>query len=869
VGWNDATATVSSVKDTSGNTYVLTVGPTVQSGTATQSIYYATNITAAAAGANTVTVTFAVAAAFPDIRIAEYSGVAKTNPVDVIVAAQGNSSLSSSGSVNTTNANDLLVGANLVQTFTNGAGTGFTSRVITNPDGDILEDRVVSATGSYSATAPVSSGAWIMQMVAFRALGSGPPPPISVSIAPTTANVGSGGGTQNFTATLVNDVLGKGVTWSASGAGCSGVACGTFTNVTTTAATYNAPATVPSPAAITVTATSVADSTKSASAAVTIVQGAITVTLSPKRGSITTSQTQQFTATVFNDPNNAGVTFQVDGNTGGNSTSGTISTTGLFTPGTQAGLHTITATSVTNSSVSVSVSFAVTDLQGVYTYHNDVQRTGQNLKEYALTPATVSSAAFTQLFSCPTDGYVYAQPLWVANLTVGAATHNVVFIATEHDSVYAYDADSPSCILLWKTSFLGSGVTTMPWTDIPSNTNDVYPEIGITSTPVIDPTTNTIYVEAKTKETVGTGCSTGSPCYVHRLHALNITTGAEKFGGPMVISGSGFSSQRHFNRPALLLLNGVVYVGFGSHGDQCNWQGWLFGYNAATLAQQFVRSTSDPSGCNGAAIWDGGGGPVADSSGNVYVVTGNGNYDGVTNFSETTLKLSPTGTILDWFTPFNGSTLDANDVDMGSAGAIILPSSVGSAAHPNLLLATGKVAILYLLDITSGHSMGKFNSSTNNDVQEVIPVPPPNTTQFDGGNYAVPAYWNGNIYTTGESFPLSQFKIANGVISTPQFAQSTNTFPPRGGVPAVSANGTTNAVVWIIDYTAWQPTPASGPAILDAYDATNVGTLLYSSPSSGAGAAGPAVKFTIATVANGKVYVGSESNFAVFGLLPN
>jgi hypothetical protein len=165
--------------------------------------------------------------------------------------------------------------------------------------------------------------------------------------------------------------------------------------------------------------------------------------------------------------------------------------------------------------------------------------------------------------------------------------------------------------------------------------------------------------------------------------------------------------------------------------------------------------------------------------------------------------------------------------------------------------------------------MGKFNSSTNNDVQEVIPVPPPNTTQFDGGNYAVPAYWNGNIYTTGESFPLSQFKIANGVISTPQFAQSTNTFPPRGGVPAVSANGTTNAVVWIIDYTAWQPTPASGPAILDAYDATNVGTLLYSSPSSGAGAAGPAVKFTIATVANGKVYVGSESNFAVFGLLPN
>jgi len=492
------------------------------------------------------------------------------------------------------------------------------------------------------------------------------------------------------------------------------------------------------------------------------------------------------------------------------------------------------------------------------------------LQEYALTPANVGSSAFTKLFSCPVDGYVYAQPLWVANLTVGGANHNVVFIATEHDSVYAFDADSPSCLQLWKTSFLGTNVTTMSWQDTVNGTNDVFPEIGITSTPVIDAVTKTIYVSAKTKETIGTGCSAGSPCYVNRLHALDITTGAEKFSGPVVISAPNFDTLRHFNRPALLLNNGTVYVGFGSHGDGCNWQGWLFGYNAATLAQTFVWSTSNPSGCNGAAIWHSGAGPAADASGNVYVTTGNGSYNGTTNFSESALKLSPTGSLLDWFTPFNRSVLDANDIDMGSAGILILPDSVASAAHPHLALATGKIAILYLLDISQpapGQTkMGKFNSGSNLDVQEVIPVPPPNTTQLDGGIYGLPAYWNGNIYSTGQSFPLSQFTISNGVIATPQLVNSTNTFPPRGAIPAVSASGTTNGVVWILDLSGWTGT---GSAVLYAYDATNVANMLYSSPASGTGAAGPAVKFTLPTVANGKVYVGGQTTVTVFGLLPN
>jgi hypothetical protein len=305
-------------------------------------------------------------------------------------------------------------------------------------------------------------------------------------------------------------------------------------------------------------------------------------------------------------------------------------------------------------------------------------------------------------------------------------------------------------------------------------------------------------------------------------------------------------------------------VCFGSHGGIQNWQGWEYGYDSATLAQKFVFSTSDPtSGSNGASVWDAGAGPAADAGGNIYVTTGNGAYDGVKNFSESVLKLSPTGTLLDWFVPFNRSVFDANDIDMGSAGTLILPDAVGSAAHPHLLIGTGKVAILYLLDQTN---LGKFNAVTNQDVQEVIPVPPSNTTQLDGGIYGLPAYWNGNIYVTGQSFPLSQFTIANGVIATPQSTRSANTFPPRGATPAVSASGTTNGIVWVLDLNAW---PSNGPAILDAYDATNVGSLLFSSPASGTGAAGAAVRFTVPTIANGKVYVGGQASFAVYGLLPN
>ena len=660
-----------------------------------------------------------------------------------------------------------------------------------------------------------------------------------------------------------------------SGAGCSGSACGTLSSVTTTSVTYTAPVNIPNPATVTLTATAVGDNTKSASATITVTQGVLTIVVRPRRAAVTmsASQTVQFTDTVFNDPSNAGVTWQVDNNNGGNTATGTISASGLFTPGTQAGQHTVTAVSNANASVTASVLVAVTDLTGVYTSHNDNGRTGQNLKEYGLSPATLSPSSFGQLFSCPVDGYVYAQPLWVANLTFGATTRNVVFIATEHDSVYAFDADSPSCVQLWHASFIGSNVSTIAPADIKGNT-DISPEIGITSTPVIDSATNTLYVVPKTKETAGTvngqACSTSVPCYVHRLHALDLITGAEKFGGPVVISAPGFTAQWQLQRPALLLANNTVYLGFGSHGDICPYWGWIMGYNPSNLAQVFATSlTNVNTGCNLGGIWQGGAGPAVDASGNIYVSTGNGTYDGSSNWGDSAVKLSPTGSILDWFTPFNQSVFNANDVDLGSGGILILPDSVGSAAHQHLALATGKVAILYLLDQSNmgrcGSSPSPSCSTSNSDVQEVIPVPPPNTTLADGGNYGNPAYWNGNIYSTGQSFPLSQFQISNGTISTPQFAQSSITFPPRGGMPIVSANGNTGGIVWIIDFTGAN---SGAPSILDAYDATNVGTLLYASPGSGPGAAGPSVKFITPMVANSKAYVGSQNSFTVFGLLP-
>jgi hypothetical protein len=343
---------------------------------------------------------------------------------------------------------------------------------------------------------------------------------------------------------------------------------------------------------------------------------------------------------------------------------------------------------------------------------------------------------------------------------------------------------------------------------------------------------------------------------------VDLSTGAEKFGGPVVVTAPNFNPLTHLQRPALLLNNGTVYVAIGSHGDNGVWQGWMMAYTAGTLAQQWSYHTSDPTiGNNGGAIWGSGNGPAVDSSGNIYVETGNGFYDGIKNFSDSVLKISPQGTRLDYFTPFDQQIMQTNDIDLGSSNPIILPDSVGSTAHPHLLVAMGKVGVIYLLDQTN---MGGFNSASNQDVEEVTVIF--NSGSATNGFYGQLAYWNGNLYGVVVSDALRQYTISNGSISVGSTSHSSNNIGFRGATPVVSASGTTNGIVWVLDNSAYQ---SGGSGILDAYDATNLGNRLYTSPASGTGAAPLATKFIVPTVANGKVYIGGQKAFTVFGLLPN
>ena len=331
---------------------------------------------------------------------------------------------------------------------------------------------------------------------------------------------------------------------------------------------------------------------------------------------------------------------------------------------------------------------------GTFTFHNDNMRDGANLNETVLTPANVNSTSFGKLFSYPLDGLTFASPLYVQNVNVpGQGFHNVVVVATEHDSVYAFDADGRSNTPIWKDSFINpaAGVTPIP-PAVTGETGDIPNEIGITGTPVIDPSTNTIYVVAATQEVSG-----GTTSYVNRLHALDLTTGAEKFGGPIVIQASvpgnggdsvngtiSFNNITENQRPALTLQNGEVYIGFSNHGNNPPYHGWLMAYNASTLHQDWVFCTT-PNAMKG-GIWMGGGGIGVDASGNLYFSTGNGTFDGPSStggsndFGDSLLKLNPSGARTDFFTPYNYAALDSGDVDLASGGIILLPGPAGAAS---------------------------------------------------------------------------------------------------------------------------------------------------------------------------------------------
>jgi hypothetical protein len=601
---------------------------------------------------------------------------------------------------------------------------------------------------------------------------------------------------------------------------------------------------------------------------------AVGVTVHPVRVGLTLAQPQQFTATVVNTTNHS-VVWAVDGILGGNSTVGTISSSGLYHPPSAKGTHKITAKSVVQSTAVGTATAWITDYPGMFTYHGDKFRSGVNLQEYALTSATVKSSTFGKLFSRTVDGQIYAQPLYEANLTIGGVKRNVVFVATQHSSVYAFDADGKTSSPLWHRSFINpsSGINTI---SKPSN-GLISPEISISSTPAIDKTTSTLYVSVSTNEN-------GS--IVHRLHALSLTSGAEKFGGPIKIQGSvpgtypalavngrvPFSPSRHLQRPALLLLNGNVYIAFGSNGDALPYNGWLFVYSAAgtnVLHQVAVFCTSPNKGAT--AIWQSGDGPAADTSNNIYIATGNGAFDlntGGPDAGNSVLKLAlQSGALvrLDYFTPFNEADLNTNDLDLGAGGPILPPTQSGAAA-PSLVIVGGKDGKLYVINRSN---MGKFNSTSNSDVQTVTVGNPEPTN----GLFATPAAMGSSIYIGEVNQPLSRFVFSSGLLSSAPAAQTSTTFLYPGTSPMISTNGS-SSIVWTLDLQAYAGgTPdggvnTAGPAVLHAYDGTTLIELYNSSQAGTRDTAGHALKFTSPTIANGHVYVGTANQLNVYGLLP-
>jgi hypothetical protein len=587
--------------------------------------------------------------------------------------------------------------------------------------------------------------------------------------------------------------------------------------------------------------------------------------ITPPLVEMTVSQTQQFTA------NTPGVIWSVDGVVGGSAASGTITTAGLYTPPNSVGTHLVTATT-SDQSQSVNASVYVSNYAGAYTYHSDNARTGANLNETALTPSNVNSTQFGKLATYQLDGTAYAEPLYVANLTIpGQGAHNVVFVATMHDSVYAFDADGLSSTPLWKDSFINpaAGITPVPPADV-GDPGDILTEIGITSTPVIDPSSNTIYVVAKTKEVSGNTTN-----YVQRLHALDLTTGAEKFGGPVVIqasvpgTGDGsfngtvtFNPLRQLNRPALLLSNGVVYIAFGSHSDNPPYHGWVFGYSASTLKQVLVFN-ANPNGSDD-GIWQSGGGLSADAAGNIYFTTGNGTFDvntGGVDYGDSVLKINSSGTVLDYFTPSDQANDNSGDLDLGTSNPLLLPDQSGTT-HPHMLVQAGKDGNLY---VVNRDNMGHYNPNNDSQIiQTLVNIfPHGGIDPTAAGNYSNPVYYNGTVYFDAVRDAIKAFSVSNGLLSTSPTSQTSVIYAYPGGTMAVSANGNTNGILWAIERTG-----ASSAGVLRAYDPTNLANEFYDSTQAGSrDTLDVATKFSVPLIANGRVYVGSTSQLTIYGLL--
>ncbi|MGA7638316.1 MAG: immunoglobulin domain-containing protein [Candidatus Acidiferrales bacterium] len=581
----------------------------------------------------------------------------------------------------------------------------------------------------------------------------------------------------------------------------------------------------------------------------------------PASVTVTAGQTATFSVTAAGT---APLTYQwfMNGATAGtNSSTFSISQTTTAQTGAQIYVKvTNTAGSATSNTVTLTVNAVQTTSVNVLTYHNDVARTGQNLNETTLTTANLNSTNFGKVGNLSVDAGVDAEPLYVSNLAVAGSSHNVVFVVTENDSVYAFDADTFA--QLWQVSVLGANETASD----NRGCGQVSPIIGITSTPVIDPHAGAhgeIFLVAMSKDSGGS--------YHQRLHALDLTTGAEESGSPISIQAmlpningtTTFDPKQYKERAALLLLNGVIYTTWASHCDDGPYTGWVIGYNETTLSPAGVLDVILNGGDG--AIWMAGDGPAADSSGNIYFLDANGTFDDTLDgsgfpehgdYGNAFIKISTTGgnlSVADYFTMYNTDQESGADEDLGSGGEILLPDLKDNQGNTwQLGVGAGKDGHIY---VVNRNLMGKFNTSNDSAIYQEI-----DSNGLTGGVFSTPAYFNNTVYYAAVNDVLRAFSISNAKLVAPAGSQSSASYPYPGGTPSISANGTTNAIVWVVQN--------SGGGVLRAYDATNLATELYDSnqaPNSRDHFADN--KFITPMIANGKVYIGTPNSVVVFGLL--
>ena len=480
----------------------------------------------------------------------------------------------------------------------------------------------------------------------------------------------------------------------------------------------------------------------------------------------------------------------------------------------------------------------------VTTYHNDNARTGQYPNEILLTPGSLKNERFEKRYFLTLDGAIYAQPLYLSRVKIaGHGFHNILLAATSHDSLYAFDADDPASEPLWQISFLdaANGVTTVSQEDVNCS---VIPELGISGTPVIDPDSGTIYLIAFTKE-AGTQ-------YVYRLHAIDVTSGAERPGSPVEIQPPGFVPLAHKQRTALLLSKGIVYSSWSGNCDDGTYHGWVMAHDASTL--KLTGFFNDSPGDSGASFWNGGAGPASDEQGDIYVVSANGDFDGdeaLDEYDESVLRIAqaPGLTVADQFTPFNKLILDEQDLDLGSSGALVLPDEAGSSAHPHVLFTSGKEGRMYLLD---RQALGGVQTSADSGAVASIPISGSHAT------FGAAGYFNGSIYLGPVNSPLLAFPIAGASLASSPSASASNVNGFPGATPSISANGTNDGIVWTL-------TADDGGRLL-AYDAIDLSTL-YSSNDRTSDQLPGYTEFSVPTIADGKVFAAAEAGVAIYGEL--